>query len=190
MTDAERSQLCRKKQDASALTQRELDAWVESNLARKSRKARFLIRLSALQNCLLPPALQNKVGNPIRLSTILYWKTRFWVVPTYQGEVAMSRELLKSKGAFFPRRLYPDAYQLESSKGWLDYFKSQYGIESYGRFGESGSVDIVSIEQARPGLREILNKYELKDIYNIDETGLFIVCRYLSKIDWCFINIE
>ena len=35
MTDAERSQLCRKKQDASALTQRELDAWVESKFGKK-----------------------------------------------------------------------------------------------------------------------------------------------------------
>ena len=42
----------------------------------------------------------------------------------------------------------------------MESFESRYGIKSHRRFGESGSVDMVLIEQARPGLREILDKYE------------------------------
>ena len=96
---------------------------------------------------------------------------------TYQGELALNMELPESKGAFFLRRLYPDAYQFEFSNGWLDRFKSRYGIILYCRFGESSSVDMVLIEQARPSLRRFFDKYALKDIYNMYETGLLIVCR-------------
>ena len=62
---------------------------------------------------------------------------------------------------------------------WMDgpFEKSIWGIKLYFRFGESGSVDMVLTEQVRPGLRKILDICELKDIYNMDETGLFIVCR-------------
>ena len=73
----------------------------------------------------------------------------------------MSGEMLKSKGAFFLRRLYPDAYRFEFSNGWLDRFKSQYGIKSYRRFGESDSVDMVLIEKSETWLGEILDKYKL-----------------------------
>ena len=47
-------------------------------LARNYHKASFLIHSSALQSCLLPPALQTKVGDAIRPSTILRWKRLFW----------------------------------------------------------------------------------------------------------------
>ena len=61
----------------------------------------------------------------------------------------------------------------EFSNGWLDRFKARYGIKSYRRFGESGSVDTAVIAQARPLLCELLDQYDWKDIYNMDEAGLF-----------------
>ncbi|KAI1000392.1 hypothetical protein K3495_g7803 [Podosphaera aphanis] len=85
----------------------------------------------------------------------------------------MSGDLLKLRGGYFLKELYPDAGPFEFSNGWLDRFKARYSIKSFRRFGESGSVDMVLIEEALPGLRAVLNKYEWKDIYNMDETGLF-----------------
>ncbi|CAG8811077.1 28941_t:CDS:2 [Gigaspora margarita] len=41
------------------------------------------------------------------------------------------------------------------------------------KHGEEASVDDNIIATAIPKLRELLGKYNLKDIYNIDETGLF-----------------
>ncbi|CAG8581299.1 15156_t:CDS:2 [Cetraspora pellucida] len=38
---------------------------------------------------------------------------------------------------------------------------------------EDASVDDAIIAEALPRLREILKEYDLKDIYNMDETGLF-----------------
>ncbi|XP_022851306.1 CENP-B homolog protein 2-like, partial [Olea europaea var. sylvestris] len=59
------------------------------------------------------------------------------------------------------------------SSGWLERFKARYGIKSYRRFGESGSVIMENIENALPGIRSKLDQFQLKDIYNMDETGLF-----------------
>ena len=41
------------------------------------------------------------------------------------------------------------------------------------KHGEEASVDEDVIATAIPKLRELLEKYDLKDIYNMDETGLF-----------------
>ncbi|KAK1562050.1 hypothetical protein Q3G72_005338 [Acer saccharum] len=59
------------------------------------------------------------------------------------------------------------------SSGWLDRFKARHGIKSYRRFRESGSVVMENIEIALPGIRAKLNQFHWKDIYNMDETGLF-----------------
>lgn len=59
------------------------------------------------------------------------------------------------------------------SNGWLERFKARYGIKSYRRFGESGSVIMKNIENALPGIRSKLDQFQLKYIYNMDETGLF-----------------
>ncbi|KAI1001194.1 hypothetical protein K3495_g7004 [Podosphaera aphanis] len=92
---------------------------------------------------------------------------------TRQEMVNMSGDLLKLKGGYFLKELYPDAGPFEFSNGWLDRFKARYSIKSFRRFGESGSVDMTLIEEALPGLRAVLNKYEWKNIYNMDVTGLF-----------------
>ncbi|CAG8819243.1 8220_t:CDS:1, partial [Dentiscutata erythropus] len=39
--------------------------------------------------------------------------------------------------------------------------------------GEDASVDDDVIATAIPKLRKLLAKFELKDVYNMDETGLF-----------------
>ncbi|CAG8715027.1 21449_t:CDS:2, partial [Gigaspora rosea] len=41
------------------------------------------------------------------------------------------------------------------------------------KHGEDASVDDDVVADAIPKLREVLKGYDLKDIYNMDETGLF-----------------
>ena len=73
----------------------------------------------------------------------------------------------------FLKEFYPEAEGFEFSNGWLERFKARFAIKSYRRFGESGSVNMMVIENALPAIRELLDQYEWKDIYNMDETGLF-----------------
>lgn len=64
-----------------------------------------------------------------------------------------------------------------SNTGWLDRFKKRFGIVYKTISGEAASVDKSSVEKWKDGeLKRIMDKYEPKDIYNADETGLFYRC--------------
>jgi hypothetical protein len=39
--------------------------------------------------------------------------------------------------------------------------------------GESGSIDMNAVNLALPGIRQLMDQYAWKDIYNMDETGFF-----------------
>ena len=57
------------------------------------------------------------------------------------------------------------------SEGWLTNGKNRYGIKKFVFHGEDGSV--VDIEKQMENIQSILMDYERRDIYNMDETGLF-----------------
>jgi hypothetical protein len=85
----------------------------------------------------------------------------------------MSGDLTKEKVAYFLAELYPGHGAFEFSNGWLEAFKNCCDIKSYRRFGESGLANMAVIEKSLPQIRLTLDQYERRDIYNMDETGLF-----------------
>jgi hypothetical protein len=62
----------------------------------------------------------------------------------------------------------------KASQGWLEKFKRRWHIKSAVLNGESGFVDETKIVDFREKYKRILTEYDLDDIYNFDETGLFI----------------
>jgi hypothetical protein len=68
-------------------------------------------------------------------------------------------------------------YQLQEepkwSEGWLDAFKRRYNVKRRRRHGEKASVNIQEVELELSDLREIIIQYPTKDVFNMDETGLF-----------------
>jgi hypothetical protein len=89
----------------------------------------------------------------------------------------MSSDLTKEKAAYFLAELYPGHGAFEFSNGWLEAFKNRRNIKSYRRFGESRSANMVVIEESLPQIRLTLDQYEWRDIYNMDETGLFYIMQ-------------
>ncbi len=85
----------------------------------------------------------------------------------------MNGELVRESATKILDRLYPRYEPFEFSSGWLEVFKSRHGIRSYHRFGESGSVNMAALANTLPAIRDILDQYAWKDIYNMDKTGLF-----------------
>ncbi len=85
----------------------------------------------------------------------------------------MSGDLTKKKVAYFLAELYPGHGAFEFSNGWLEAFKNRPSIKPYCRFRESGSANMAVIEESLPQIRLTLDQYEWRDIYNMDETGLF-----------------
>jgi hypothetical protein len=85
----------------------------------------------------------------------------------------MSNDLTKEKVAYFLAELYLGHGAFKFSNGWLEAFKNHHGIKSYRRFGEYGSVNMDVIEESLPQIHLTLDQYERRNIYNMDETGLF-----------------
>ena len=59
------------------------------------------------------------------------------------------------------------------SNGWLDKWKTRHNIKRFNVAGEDGEVNAETLESWAEWLSEIVKGYELKDIWNADETGLF-----------------
>ncbi|CAD6974753.1 unnamed protein product [Tilletia controversa] len=100
-----------------------------------------------------------------------------WIL-AYQNTVALTGDMVKTKAAVFYKRMHSDGNEkkfAESawSNGWLEGFQGRFGIKNWRRHGESGSVKAADITTERPKLQQVLSKYPTKDIYNMDETGLF-----------------
>lgn len=91
----------------------------------------------------------------------------------HQHNVNMSGELIKKKAERIRDDSNVPAEDFKISSMWLEGFKKRHGIRDRRRHGESGEVDMELVENERPKIKEILDSYELEDIYNMDETGLF-----------------
>ena len=63
--------------------------------------------------------------------------------------------------------------EFDASNGWVRNFKRRFGLVSKLENGESRSVDLNVVEEARLSLKDLLSNYEIDDIYNTDELGLF-----------------
>lgn len=60
------------------------------------------------------------------------------------------------------------------SNGWIQRFTARMGVKLRSMNGEAGSVEIENyvIQDQLQRIREVMKDYDLKDIYNMDETGL------------------
>ncbi|KAM3936770.1 tigger transposable element-derived protein 4-like [Leptodactylus fuscus] len=61
-----------------------------------------------------------------------------------------------------------------ASSGWFTRFKERNSLSYCVAAGESGAVDVATVETwTTEQLPKILEKYDLKDVFNTDETGVF-----------------
>ncbi|KAH1209676.1 CENP-B 2 [Glycine max] len=92
----------------------------------------------------------------------------------HQERVNITGELILQKARDTMKLVYPhDDSNFNFSIGWLGKFKHRHGIKSFHRFGESGFVDVQDMEQKLVSIREKIDKFPMKDVFNMDETGLF-----------------
>ena len=63
--------------------------------------------------------------------------------------------------------------KLKWSLGWLEGFKSRNSIRKRKQHGKAALANMDGVEDRMVELRVIVKPYPLKDVYNIDETGLF-----------------
>ena len=93
-----------------------------------------------------------------------------------QKKAIITGEILKTK-ARGPWAALPQFDNIEEPKwsnGWLEGFKKRFKIKEYVQHGEAGSVAVYNpdyIAQMEE-VRRLCTLYELRDILNMDETGL------------------
>jgi len=95
-----------------------------------------------------------------------------WILAN-QERIPIFGDLIKENTTKILDRLHPNHELFEVSNGWLEAFKLHHGIKSFRRFGDNGSVDMNVVNLALPRILQLLDQYAWKDIYNMDETGLF-----------------
>ena len=61
----------------------------------------------------------------------------------------------------------------KASSGWLMRFKNRHNIHGAVCSGESGAVDLTACDDWKEKIPELVQGYEARDIYNMDETGVF-----------------
>ena len=84
------------------------------------------------------------------------------------------RELISETAKKFMEEMFPvDTQDFTFVIGLLGKFKARYGIKKFRRFGESGSVEMEGMEDKLKSIRDKVDQFEMKDIFNMDETGLF-----------------
>lgn len=92
----------------------------------------------------------------------------------HQDRVNLSGELVCEAAQQMLDKLYSDHDRsFKFSNSWLESFKKRHKIRSHWRFRESGSVNKQIINESLPRLRETLDKFEWKYIYNMNDIGLF-----------------
>jgi hypothetical protein len=64
-------------------------------------------------------------------------------------------------------------HDFKASNGFLRGFYARYNIKCKELEGEAGSVDESTIQEWFSKVSNMIEDYEDKDVYNLDETGLF-----------------
>jgi hypothetical protein len=105
---------------------------------------------------------------------ILDQKLSEWVEGHIDAGYPITGALIQYKASEYWTKIpkYRDLLKPQFSEGWLTRFKQRHSLRYYTFHGEAASV-LSSIHEDIKPIRAIYDQYDLKDIYNMDETGLY-----------------
>jgi len=87
-------------------------------------------------------------------------------------KVRLSDEIVQAKAREYANML--DITDLSFSNGWLHAFKQRYEFQKWRIFGESEDAQIQNIDEEIEWIKERIRAYALSDVYNMNETGLYL----------------
>lgn len=99
-----------------------------------------------------------------------------WVVKACEDGLLLTGEVLRQKWRVFADMMgVPEDERLTLSDGWLTCYKNRMGLKQMKRHGEAGSAKPEVVEKEQQRIRELIQQsgFAPRDIFNMDETGLF-----------------
>ena len=109
-------------------------------------------------------------GQFMVINEILYkWYGKCCAAGVYPFGSMLQEEALKIKESLNDSSLN----SFTASNGWLDKWKSCYGIRETRITGEADDVSVSTVRSWIERLPELVKGYKLEDVWNMDELGLF-----------------
>ncbi|CAG8797264.1 9532_t:CDS:1, partial [Cetraspora pellucida] len=108
---------------------------------------------------------QKKVQYPVLENALLKW------ILQNQDQIILSDDIIIKKAKYYAQLLKISNCSLKFLHGWLFKFKKKHGLNQITKHDKNASMDDTVIIATISKLREILKKYNLKDIYNMNEIG-------------------
>ena len=114
-----------------------------------------------------------------------------WFLSMQSHNIPLSASMIQEKAVIFAKGLNTENFQ--ASDGWLRRWKERNDISFKTVSGESKSVTPEMVNAwSEMSLPTYLSNYDLEDIYNADEFGLFYQClpnkNYLLKLERCYVG--
>lgn len=174
MNYAQKQAICKRYQRNPRLTHVELAKW-----AKDEYKLAELPHRTTIGRILSDPT---KFSDE-RLSNQLIRRSRFvknsvletalanWVLQMQHARLSINGDIIKAKGREFAKALNDESLQF--SNGWLSSFCKRNHFRHFQSHGESGDAQMENTEEKLAQIKERIAQYELCDVYNMDETGLF-----------------
>lgn len=100
-----------------------------------------------------------------------------WFVAVRESKISVSDDLLITKARILHERMLNANHPLIDcgyTTGWISGFKKRFGIKMRVPHGEGGSVQLTeSVWDRIHAIKAAIVGYEVRDVFNMDETGLF-----------------
>ena len=124
--------------------------------------------LSAITNPPIPTYKHREVKCPLLEEAL-----SIWVKQALSKNLILSDNILREKAKEFAKELNITENTLGFSNGWLGGFKTRNFLSKQKIHGEANDASLAILPEKRAELQELISNFDLNDVFNCDETGLF-----------------
>lgn len=152
-----------------------------THLSRKYGVAKATICKIKQQRSQILQAVCNTFSGPGKRKTLksakspkMEKKLYEWFLKQREKHMPVNGQILKEKAKFFQHK-FKETDDFKASDGWLERFRTRYGIRFLKISGEKLSSQPELVEPFKQKLMTKINELELdlSQVYNADETGLY-----------------
>ncbi|KAH6569988.1 hypothetical protein BASA62_004502 [Batrachochytrium salamandrivorans] len=101
---------------------------------------------------------------------VILWR---WFSTARSRGYPISGPILQEKVKQIATQIGANVGEFSASESWLQKWEQRNNVRSYKISGESGNVDLASTEQWKSSLTTMFTGYNLRNVFNMDEIGLF-----------------